>query len=544
MPSALDAELAALPDRVSTTACRAEWAAVYDHYLADVPAWQRALQVANPLLRGLVETAEEEAGWEWPANPEATRTLLLLCRKGRDGFPLAELLPLGLEEWTVDMQDWLRRLAPGVVEEVIRFAAEFAPHLEEQERTCAYQLLIHAPLEADVPPAGLADHAAEFAGRHQRALDNIIFNADWQLEPLGLIIDRPHQRAFDFFHRFRSRRVDGLAEDDPFFAVEFGEMIRFAPLYTWLNGALLGQGGVGDIRLGDANWRHLATGGSWRKLPDGRPVSRGMAKLLNKIYYVEHFWGMEDHYLTAYAANLGADPVLAAAASRFLRRHPEDPAAQAAEFKRWEDVLQVVERLRAEVEGLNERVEFVHQAAEYLALLLRDQPEKSITGYTVDQLREEIEAFNARREARLAARRRAKEKSAPEAKVVYRPLPRFQQVEGKDPKGNPTEFVQLRSRYDLEREGNLMGHCVGGEDYHSRCSAGHAFIFSLRAYERARKRWRSVVTLYVGRDYRSPKKYVLGEIRGRFNADPPDWTVALIEKWAAGCGLVRRNDMY
>lgn len=533
MPNdAFAADLAALPARIPSQTCRNEWQRLYDARTAGLSPLGVQLLGQRPVLLALVDEAEAAAECEWPGSVEACRTLLLLTSKGEHGVPPADLLRLNLDEVSFNVQLWLRRCAPRVVEEVIRFATEYQPHIEARHAGVAWQLLVHTTPEDGVPLSGLADHAAEFVTTHREALMDRIFNADWRNFPLGTIIEQPHQKVFDFYHRFRVRCVADLPSDDPFYDRDFADLLRFAPLITWVQGQYNGLGAPEDIVLGDENWRHLATGGSWRKLPDGRPVSRGMAKLLSRPYGVHEFFGnVDDRYLAAYVVNLIDSSHVGVMAVRHLRRFPDDPAAQQAEFDRWHDVLQVLRQIELAI-PFNDRFEFFSPLLEYIALRLRDQPDYSITGYTAERLQQEVELAHQRREARAAARRRQEEAGSIKADPAepWQGLPCHEQVTGQDDEGRAVKFFELLDQRALAAEAAAMGNCVDGQGYVNACRNSNHHIFSLRSLGDGGK-WYSRATIHITASYDAPYNYHLQEARARFNQDLNDWMKPLLRQW-------------
>lgn len=534
MPDDFQQDLAALPERIPT-ACRDEWRVVYNALSASVSPLARALKGSEGILAGWVREAEQHAGRPWPANTESARTLLLLCRKGKDGFEPGELLANRLDELPFNVQLWLRRCGPEVIEEVLVYNRDFAPYQSEEAVERALTLLVHTNLPTGVPLAGLAEHVAVFVARHDGYLQDRMYDERWAR---GIGIDDPHipQRAFEFYHRFRFRRIPDVAPDDPFYDRSFDEVMRYAPLLSWVRGHYNRQFAGTDIVLGDENWLHLAGGGSWRKLPDGRPVSRGMARILAEAHNHPRLpLFVDDHYLAAYAVNLGGSPELCHAAAHFLRRYPDDPTAQTAEFQRWERMLQVVDNLGTERQDVGDRAEFTYQALEYLAPRLRENPDLELPGYTAERLLEDIAAAEERREQRLIARREreALKRADDNAQDVirwpaYTPL---HQPTGLNPDGKRIQFFELNSETALNLEGEVMGHCVSMSGYGFAYASGRGRLFSLREYDEERARWNSVATLFLDRSYIDPTNYRLRECRGRFNSSLKKWAKQVVEYW-------------
>jgi len=85
------------------------------------------------------------------------------------------------------------------------------------------------------------------------------------------------------------------------------------------------------------------------------------------------------------------------------------------------------------------------------------------------------------------------------------------------------KIVQLKNNWELNLEGEMMGHCVGG--YSHQCAYGSTSIWSLRKVLQNGKEKR-LVTIEVEKRSRS-----IRQAQGRCNSNPNDLCKVLIRQW-------------
>ncbi len=329
---------------------------------------------------------------------------------------------------------------------------------------------------------------------------------------------------WEVWHRHQER-IEETVKEDIYYQMDFSTIIRYVPEYIWWNDGLPYGRNNQVYHFRSPEFRHLAIGGSVRKGPDFRPYTRRMAKAFVTLPYNFHA-GMRDMYLYFYGISLGAGELLLLFMQRFMR-HRRSKSQLVAELELWNPVLQKL--ACDDFENLD--IPVARNLMGYLYHCLRDQPGYQVKSKTIAQLCAESQAYQGRIQARANARA-AREQArllmtgkrsklirwAPHSKVLPMELKQAD---------HHYKIVELTDENQLNREGAIMNHCVGGYTY--KCVDEDGSIWSLREYKDGT--WYSLVTIEL-------EGSQIVQARGPFNATPTPEQRKIIRAWKKREGLV------
>lgn len=322
---------------------------------------------------------------------------------------------------------------------------------------------------------------------------------------------------WEVWHRHQERKEETSKEDE-YYQTNFSTIIQYVPEYIWWNNGLSYGRNSRGYHFQSPEFRHLAVGGSVRKGPDFRPYTRRMAKAFVTLPYNFHA-GMRDMYLYFYGISLGAGELLLTMMQRFVR-HRSNRIQLLAELELWNPVLQKL--ACADFENLD--IPDARSLMGYLYHCLRDQPDYQVKSRTIAQLNRDSQVYLDRIQARANAR------AAREQARLLMTGKKSQLIRwAAHPSVGPMELkqadrhykiVELTDENQLNREGAVMNHCVGGYTY--KCTDTTSSIWSLREYINGS--WFSLVTIEL-----EERRVV--QARGPFNATPTPEQRKLIRAW-------------
>ncbi len=320
-------------------------------------------------------------------------------------------------------------------------------------------------------------------------------------------------------------RAEEAPKEDVYYQLGFSTIIKYVPEYIWWNNGLSYGRNNPVYHFQSPEFRHLATGGSVRKGPDFRPYTRRMAKAFVTLPYNFHA-GMRDMYLYFYGISLGAGELLLIMMQRFMRHRP-NRTPLLAELELWNPVLQKL--ACDDFENLD--IPEARSLMGYLYHCLRDQPDYQVKSKTIAQLCRESQAYLDRIQARANARA-AREQArllmtGKRSKLIsWAPHPNVLPMELKQA-DHHYKIIELTDENQLNREGAVMNHCVGGYTY--KCTDTSSSIWSLREYKDGT--WFSLVTIELD-------GCQIVQARGPFNATPTPEQRKLIRAWKRRENLV------
>lgn len=329
---------------------------------------------------------------------------------------------------------------------------------------------------------------------------------------------------WEVWHRHQER-TEETPKEDVYYQMDFSTIIKYVPEYIWWNNGLSYGRRNRVYHFQSPEFRHLATGGSVRKGPDFRPYTRRMAKAFVTLPYNFHA-GMRDMYLHFFGISLGAGELLQTMMQRFMRHRPSK-AHLLAELELWNPVLQKL--ACADFENLD--IPEARSLMGYLYHCLRDQPDYQVKSKTIAQLCRDSQAYQDRIQARANARA-AREQArllmtGKRAKLIrWAPHSSVLPMELKQA-DHHYKIVELTDENQLNREGAIMNHCVGGYTY--KCVDESSSIWSLR--ECIDGTWFSLVTIEL-------EGAQIVQARGPFNATPTPEQRKVIRAWKKREGLV------
>ena len=322
---------------------------------------------------------------------------------------------------------------------------------------------------------------------------------------------------WEVWHRHQER-TEETPKEDVYYQTDFSTIIKYVPEYIWWNNGLSYGRRNRVYHFQSPEFRHLAVGGSVRKGPDFRPYTRRMAKAFVTLPYNFHA-GIRDMYLHFYGISLGAGELLQIMMQRFMR-HRSNRIHLMAELELWNPVLQ---KLACE-EFENLDIPEARSLMGYLYHCLRDQPDYQVKSKTIALLRRDCQAYLGRIQARAnarAAREQARLLMTGKRSILVRwathssVLP--MEIKQAD---HHYKIIELTDENQLNREGAVMNHCVGGYTY--KCTDEASSIWSLREYINGS--WYSLVTIEL-------EGSQIVQARGPFNATPTPEQRKLIRAW-------------
>ncbi|MCI5083038.1 MAG: PcfJ domain-containing protein [Saprospiraceae bacterium] len=300
----------------------------------------------------------------------------------------------------------------------------------------------------------------------------------------------------------------------PYYQMDFETIIRYVPAHLWFNDGLPYGDNVRAFGFDTPGFIHLASGGSIRKGADHRPYTRRMAKILMELPFDFDTTGL-DMYIYAFTRSLGASEQLSSRLQSFIR-HPDNTKRLQEELDNWQPIVQ---RLNVpEFEQLSD--EYAATILGYVYHCIRDQPGFNQRKASLNQLRNETNAYQYRIRQRLAERlEKEREKQERSAKNWAS----FTKIKGMDVKVAASHFRihQLLSTSELQQEGRVMQHCVGG--YGHKCQSGLSTIWSLRECKDGN--WKSQVTIEIINNR-------IVQASAKNNARPAPEHTQLIRSWA------------
>lgn len=329
---------------------------------------------------------------------------------------------------------------------------------------------------------------------------------------------------WEVWHRHQER-AEETTKEDVYYQTDFSTIIKYVPEYIWWNDGLPYGRNNPVYHFRSPEFRHLAIGGSVRKGPDFRPYTRRMAKAFVTLPYNFHA-GTRDMYLYFYGISLGAGELLLLVMQRFMR-HRSSKSQLVAELELWNPILQKL----ASEEFENLEIPEARSLMGYLYHCLRDQPGFQVKSRTIAQLRTDSQAYLDRIQARANARA-AREQArllmmGKRTKVIsWAPHPKIRPMEVKQADYH-YKIIELTDENQLNREGSVMNHCVGGYTY--KCTDADGSIWSLREYRNGT--WFSLVTIELDGAQ-------IVQARGPFNATPTPEQRKLIRAWKQRENLV------
>jgi|GEM_PF-3682123 len=322
---------------------------------------------------------------------------------------------------------------------------------------------------------------------------------------------------WEVWHRHQER-IEETEKEDEYYQTDFSTIIKYVPEYIWWNNGLSYGRNNRVYHFQSPEFRHLAIGGSVRKGPDFRPYTRRMAKAFVTLPYNFHA-GMRDMYLYFYGVSLGAGELLLTVMQRFMRHRPSK-APLLAELELWNPVLQKLACDEFENLDIPEALSLMG----YLYHCLRDQSGYQVKSRTIAQLLRDSQAYLDRIQARANARA-AREQARLLMTGKRSKLVRWAAHSSVGPMeikqaDRHYKIVELTDENQLNREGAVMNHCVGG--YSAKCTTSTSSIWSLREYINGT--WFSLVTIEL------EDRQVI-QARGPFNATPTPEQRKLIRTW-------------
>ena len=323
-----------------------------------------------------------------------------------------------------------------------------------------------------------------------------------------------HRRQYDPHHRNR------------YFAIPFSEIVRNVPAILWHTGGLRTHYTCLFHPKG-ANFQFLAAGGSLRKLPLGGRFTRGMARALLNLRTDQIDERIRDYYVYLYARSVGGNHELALYATHYIRTSGNDHAATWATLQRWDPILQKI--AEAAPGTLAER--------DYPPLLgycfhaLRDQPDFTVRGRSLDRLRQRAAAYYeqiAQTRQRIAEERRYRKLRRSNYTNKWAPLTNvapWEHATDRHRNGvHSYRVVELTTTTEVRQEGNTMRHCV--YTYVGNCREGRCHLFSLRE-QHAGGRYRRLITVAV-----EPRSRTVTQALGIYNRHPTRQEEQLLQQWA------------
>ncbi|MEL6924086.1 MAG: PcfJ domain-containing protein, partial [Bacteroidota bacterium] len=326
---------------------------------------------------------------------------------------------------------------------------------------------------------------------------------------------------FMVWQRHMLRTEEELEEDqNEYYETDFATVVKYIPEFLWWNNGYYFSNGDKNFHFGSECFCFLAAGGSIRKAPDWRHYTRRMARtLMNLPYYFDQ--QSYDMYIYSFCQSLGAGPQLSRCLQQYIR-HPDNAAAMQEEMDRWNPIIHKLTSERFENLGEAAALELVG----FLYHCLRDQPEYSVQGRTVDQLITDSNEYYERIHVRANIREnRRREREARRAANATMPdilkWDKHPSIHAFNYKG--FQIIELTNEHMLQLEGRTMNHCVGS--YARRCANKQCTIWSLRQLRQVPSR--SCVTIEI-----SKHRHII-QMRGRFNATPSKEHRDIIKRWAA-----------
>ena len=472
--------------------------------------------VQQPLLADFL--AELTAGIEVPpGQPIRLKVLYALYGKlGIDKSMLRHLLSSGaIYEIPITTLNKIKEVYAANIRAIADFWIAMKPHMEDDYYDIGavgveILLMLYPTSITDETPALLASYV-------QTAMPALIYRLDRMREffpeiNLAIYNYRYHiDRVAEWFLVFQNHGLksdEGAEPDDPYYQLPFETIIEYVPLHIWWNNGVQFRNDEKKFYFGSPEFRFLATGGSVRKVSGlPFPFTRRMAREFVSLPIRMEFENRTNWYLYLYAASLGAGYGLRHLVGEYMR-HPDDPEALQAELGRWAPMIQKLSNPL--FEEYDEDVQ--RKIVGYVFHILRDQPLANLTDLSFRQLEEASDTYYARIEERALARARRGDED------IWVPHPTIK------PWAHDKGYSirELLFRWELEQEGNIMGHCVG--TYVDCVRRREAFIWSLSSRG---KKW---VTIEV-------RNKTIVQSRARFNALPSDEHMDLIAQWAEENGL-------
>lgn len=497
---------------------------LFNRIEADLPPFLNALQ-KEPLLPAYFKRffAKELS---LPKGGVASHTFIDLCANNLSETYLERLLVNGwLDQIQVNILNVMQVASLSNLRALIDFLEEESYELAEAEIELGLQvLLLLYPSTLD-ESAGkdfrefLAQYWPLFMARFEEKIEK---------KDLYNHIDRPAE-WFLLWRRHRRKEEEDLPADDPYFAIDFEKIIKYIPEFIWWNNGLTYRNNDKCYHFGSAEFRHLATGGSVRKGPDQRPYTRRMAKAFVTLPFdfEQPDW---DLYIYFFAKSLGAEGTLLELLQEYII-HPENPAAIQATFDAWNPVIQKLMDINFNMLHPRDGRAILG----YLYHCIRDNPDYSVQGKTLDQIEAESNAFHQRIQERAQDREARREvqlalyEERRKAKLVtyWAPHSRINSFEQGHKHGKWYRIIELTNENLLSREGSIMGHCVGS--YSNYCKSGTTSIWSLRQLKK--EKWYSLVTIEIRGD-------TIVQARGQFNSKPTADHRKIIDDWAKKEGIV------
>ena len=471
-----------------------------------------------------------ERGLSLPEGTVAQRILVRLCNLDLSEDHLTQLLSSGLLDFlSTEKLQLLETAYLTNARTLIEFFGQYREEISEAELQLGFDILLL------IYPSMLDEQSAEnLAIFIQEMLPYFV-------ERFAHRMDRPTlyshtDRMVEWWvlwkrHRFKE---EDLADDDPYYEIEFPLIIRYVTEFIWWNNGLTYRNGDKNYHFGSPEFRHLATGGSIRKGPDFRTYTRRMARTFATLPY-NFPSGFRDMYLYFYGDSLGAGLQLSALMQEYVRHH-QNPVELNRELEQWNPIIQKL--ADPEFEALD-----AARARELLGFLyhcLRDKPGFSVRGRSIANLCQESDAYmerirerarrrqereearRAQEEARQAHYRNRRGKSMENPTVSWPPHSRIKPMELKPGKlPNHYKIIELLNKTQLAQEGSVMKHCVGS--YSHRCFSGECSIWSLRQLRKSN--WYSLVTIEVVNNR-------IIQASAAFNAVPIAEHQGIIKRWA------------
>ena len=308
----------------------------------------------------------------------------------------------------------------------------------------------------------------------------------------------------------------------------FPTIIKYVPEYVWWNDGLIYGGVNKKYHFGSNEFFFLATGGSVRKISDARPYTRRMAREFVQLRYDLNLGVRPNVYIYLFGKSLGGGEKLSKSLMRFMG-FPKGANALKKEFDKWNPIIQKFSS--AQFEAIVD--EGVETLMGYIYHCLRDRPDYSVQGKTLEQIMHESDnyyrrilnrrAFNVQRIARRQEARMGKEEK-PKLKE-WPPQKKIKPFFKAAPKRHI--IIELINENQLIHEGNVLQHCVG--NYANTCMVGNISIWSFRYFENGG--WNSKLTLEI-------QKSRIVQIRGKHNANPELKELNIIKRWASRESLV------
>ena len=327
-----------------------------------------------------------------------------------------------------------------------------------------------------------------------------------------------------------------LDKSDAYYSLPFATIIQYIPEFIWWNNGVNYQGRNKKLGFSSLGFFHLAKGGSIRKAPDNYPFTRGMARVFATLPYNFDQTG-KNMYIYCFGHSLGAGALLADLFQQFFR-HYQSAIPVKEEMARWNPIIQKM--AIEEFEAL-ERIQAI-QVMGYLYHALRDQPNFTVKRSSFASIIRAADAYHARIQDRI--------QRGETARLIRAELYRQRMIELGLPlegsrnklllqtswKAHPSikyytyknfSIQELTTRKMLNREGAVMGHCVGS--YAAKCLKGQCSIWSLQEYTGSKSKSR--VTIEV-----NPEKRII-QASAKCNARPKEEYLHIIKRWADKNGI-------